>query len=358
MSPFPRVSFWLFASAGLALCSDIKRDEVVVFFPTLGQQTKRGWRLDIHGWIYEPEKNPTSMRVLRSLLGISEEPMSALETKTFTRRVQLFLVDNERRKAISIRLGDRTEKLTASAANGHFKARIDLVEAEFQTLCRSCVVTNDLLFFKMVAQHRDAHAVPSAIHLIQENGLSVISDIDDTIKVSQVLDRRALLRNTFYKPFEPVPGMAGVYQAWSRSPHAKFHYVSASPWQLYAPLAEFVRDKGFPAGTFHLRDFRIKDETFFDLFRSPERYKRSVIEPLLERFPKRRFVLVGDSGEKDPEIYGAIARKYPGQITRIFIRDITNEAAESERYRQAFRGLSTGLCRVFKEPPEIEQDLR
>ena len=352
-----RITVWLLASIGSALCSEIKRDEVVIFFPTLAQQTRNGWKLDIHGWVYEAGKHPMSTRVLGSLLGIGEEPRSVLEAQIFTQRMQLFLVDNERRKTISIRLGDKTQKLAASAANGHFKGRIDFGEAEFQTLCRGSAVTNGLLFFNTVSPNKDVASIPGTIHLMQETGLSIISDIDDTIKVSQVLDRRALLRNTFYKPFEPVAGMAAVYQAWSNSANAKFHYVSASPWQLYAPLADFMRHNGFPAGTFHLKDFRIKDQTFFDLFRSPERYKRSVIEPLLERFPKRRFVLVGDSGEKDPEIYADIARKYPKQIARIFIRDVTGETAGSERYRQAFEGLPTGLGRIFKEPSEIEKDL-
>jgi hypothetical protein len=353
----PRTALWLLAGIGVALGSDLKRDEVVIFFPTLAQQTKNGWMLDIHGWVYEPVRHPVSTRILGNVLGIGEEPMSALEAKTFAQRIQLFLVDNERRKIISIRLGNKTKKLAASAANGHFKGRIDLGEAEVQNPGGGSAVTNSLLFFHTESLAEGVLAVPGEIHLMRETGLSVISDIDDTIKVSQVLDRRALVRNTFCKPFEPVPRMAAVYQAWSNSANAQFHYVSASPWQLYMPLADFMRNNGFPAGTFHLKDFRIKDQTFFDLFRSPERYKTGVIEPMLKRFPKRHFVLVGDSGERDPEIYAALARKYPRQITRVLIRDTTGEAPESERYRKAFEGLSIGLWRIFKEPSQIEDAL-
>jgi len=91
-------------------------------------------------------------------------------------------------------------------------------------------------------------------------------------------------------------------------------------WQLYPPLQDFIRSSRFPPGTFHLRNFRWKDESFFNLFKSPEGHKLAVIEPLLERFPKRRFILVGDSGEKDAEIYETLARKYPQQIVHIMIR--------------------------------------
>ena len=89
------------------------------------------------------------------------------------------------------------------------------------------------------------------------------------------------------------------------------------------------------------------------LFQGPERYKTPVIEPLLQRFPGRQFVLVGDSGERDPEIYAALARKFPMQVTRICIRNVTNEPMGADRYKNAFRGLPPELWRVFRDPKEI-----
>ena len=173
-----------------------------------------------------------------------------------------------------------------------------------------------------------------------------------------MLDRKALLRNTFCRPFKPVPGMAAVYRGWRDSVGAQFHYVTASPWQLYAPLAGFTRSNGFPAGTFHMKEVRVKDSSVLNLFQSPERYKLAAIEPLLRQFPNRQFVLVGDSGEKDPEAYGALARKYPGQVRHIFIRDLTGENAEATRYRKAFAKIPDEVWQVFKEPLEIKDSLR
>jgi phosphatidate phosphatase APP1 len=151
--------------------------------------------------------------------------------------------------------------------------------------------------------------------------------------------------------------MAGVYRDWERSVGARFHYVTASPWQLYVPLSDFTRSNGFPAGTWHMREFRLKDRSVLELFASPERYKPGAIEPLLRKFPKREFVLVGDSGEKDPEIYGALARKYPDQVRRIFIRDVTGESAASPRYEKAFGRLPRELWQVFKDPMQISNSL-
>ena len=102
----------------------------------------------------------------------------------------------------------------------------------------------------------------------------------------------------------------------------------------------------------------MKDGTALKLFDSPERYKLAAIEPLLRQFPNRQFVLVGDSGEKDPEAYGALARKYPGQVRHIFIRDLTGENAEATRYRKAFAKVPDEVWQVFKEPLEIKDSLR
>ena len=105
---------------------------------------------------------------------------------------------------------------------------------------------------------------------------------------------------------------------------------------------------GFPKGTFHLKDFRWRDRTFFSLFAPADRYKRARIEPLLKRMPRRRFALVGDSGQRDPEVFGDLARRYPQQVHWIFIRDL-RESPEMPRYRAAFDGIDPRVWRLFTD---------
>jgi phosphatidate phosphatase APP1 len=130
--------------------------------------------------------------------------------------------------------------------------------------------------------------------------------------------------------------------------------VSASPWQFYAPLSDFISSNGFPAGFFSLKQVRWKDRSLFSLFESPDAYKIKAIEQILDRLPRRQVMLVGDSGERDPEIYATLARRHPKQIRRIFIRDVTNETANSPRYQQAFRDLSPDLWQIFSEPASLQ----
>jgi hypothetical protein len=345
-------------TSDIALARDsfthLKADEQIAFYLTIGQRVpgKNLWRLEIHGCIFEPEKRSLALAALREALDLKDIEPTPAEQKVFNERARLFLVDHERGKQIFIRIGDKVFDAGKSRADGHFTGELLLSESEVQTFRTPTAGGNGVIQFAAGLPSGDARKFAGEILLLEDTGLSVISDIDDTIKITQVRDRRATLRNTFLRPFEPAPGMVELYQNLARSNRAEFHYVSASPWQLYLPLAEFVRSNGFPAGTFALKKFRWKDRSFLSLFADPEKYKPAVIEPLLKRFPNRRFVLVGDSGERDPEIYAALAKKYPQQIVRIWIRDVTDEPASAERYQKVFRGLPAERWQVFKSPGE------
>ena len=330
----------------------LKPDEDVILFPALAKRGAGGWKFEVHGIVYEPGQHRLMTGALRRFVGIDEGDLTDDEKRIFTERCRYFLVDNERGKKFAVSIGGEEFRLGASEANGHFRG-----PAFLKTNTLPLEAANGVMTLHASVDARSKRSFPLELHLVEDTGWSVISDIDDTIKISEVGDKDALLRNTFCRPFKSVPGMSEVYRGWATSRNARFHYVTASPWQLYLPLSEFTRASGFPAGTFQMEQFRAKDPSVFSLFASPERYKPGAIEPLFRQFPKRRFVLVGDSGEKDPEIYGALARKFPNQVLRIYIRDVTAENANAARYRRAFEGVKREVWSIFKEPKEIEGGL-
>jgi hypothetical protein len=335
--------------------SPIKADEVVVFYPTYARPVDDGrtWSVLIHGSIFEPEedslKREALLGLLRQLGGLSR---GQAETRIFEERARAFLVDNERGKDITIRLGDHVYAAGTSGPDGHFRATLKLPAAEVNRLRQADPGEPDWLNFQAVTRPGDRRTFAGRVQPIPAQGLSVISDVDDTIKVSMVRDRRALVRNTFLREFQPVEGMAALYRRWAEA-GAAFHYLSASPWQLYGPLAEFVHERGFPAGTFHLKRFRLKDRSAFALFGSQEAYKSAVIERILADFPRRRFILVGDAGEQDPEIYAGAARKHPRQVVRILIRAVDGAAEQDARFQAAFEGLSADSWQIFRDPREL-----
>jgi hypothetical protein len=346
----------VFASATCA--SDLAKDEVAVFFNTTGHLDPQGgsWDLPVHGWVFAPEEQSkvkaVTLKALGRLLEIDPTPE---ELPVFRRRAWPFLVDNKARRELSVRVGSRYFILPESESNGHIQETLRLPVAEADKLALGREPDGRWIRFTMVTAEDDDRVFAGAVRLVGARGLSVVSDIDDTIKISEVADRTALLKNTFLRPFEAVAGMADIYRDWSEA-GAVFHYVSASPWQLYEPLSEFRVESGFPAGSLELQPFRWKDKSAFNLFREPDSMKRPSMDALLAEFPERRFILVGDSGQRDPELYGELYRQHPKQIARIYIRNVTRERSDDDRFLEAFAEVPREIWRVFDQPIEIERD--
>ena len=231
--------------------SDISADEEVVFYPTHGSYDarKRTWTIPIHGVIYEPEvdswRRNAFLKSLRETFDfVADDPRSLL----LDRRLRLFLVDNERGQDICVRIGSRVYRAGQSEANGHFQTALTLAADDLEGLVEKGAA-DDWLPFEAVTRSADDRHFSGRVQLVGPKGLSVISDIDDTIKHSQVRDRRELVANTFLRPFTPVSGMPELYRRCADL-GIVFHYISASPWQLYLPLAEFLEAEQYPKGSF------------------------------------------------------------------------------------------------------------
>ena len=327
----------------------VSADEQVIWFPTVGHLSDDRKHLiaDIHGWVFEPEDDDAVRAVvvagLRKTLGLAAD---APESSLLDRRVRAFLVDNERGKELEIRYGLRRFKLPPTGSNGSVLAEIKVPML--------IVGVGSRWQFQTVLPAGDDREFLGVVHYLSSRGLSVISDIDDTIKVSHVTDKAELMRRTFLEEFEAVPGMVELFQRWHQDNQAKFHFVSGSPWQLYPELAKFAKNAGFPDATYYLRSVRFKDKSALELVGDPIAFKVGKIAPLIERFEKRRFVLVGDSGEKDPEVYGEIARRFPKQVVRIFIRNVTREDPKSQRFRDAMRKVPHDVWLVFDRPDGLQ----
>lgn len=345
----------LLAALGLASdvrAAELKSDERVVLHPAMGWQANNRWEIEASGWVFEPERRRLVESVVRRALGFEDDEMTAEELRIFRERIQPFLMDSEGGKRVAIRLGEDLESTAESNRGGRCQWRFTATDEQVAHWRSRGVFTNGLVQFSVVRGSR-LEVLPTPLALIEATGTSIISDIDDTIKVSAINNRRELLRNTFCRPMKPVPGMAEVYRAWAGR-GAQFHYVSASPWQLYGPLSDFVRGNGFPAGTFHLKQIAITDGTLRRLFESPEEYKLPVIEDLLARFPQRQFILIGDSGEQDPEIYAELARKHPAQVAKIIIRETDGVPMDEARLGKAFTGLPRERWQAFKSAKELQ----
>ncbi|CZS91817.1 related to actin cytoskeleton organization and biogenesis [Rhynchosporium agropyri] len=196
----------------------------------------------------------------------------------------------------------------------------------------------------------------------EPEGWGVVSDIDDTIKITQTSDPIGILRSTFVSQATPVAGMPDLYEFIQRiiSPTSPWFYLSASPYNLYSFLHDFRR-KFFPQGTIILRDASWMNlgGLLSNLTLGTQEYKVSRITKINTWLPKRKMILIGDSTQADPETYGEIYRKHKGWVKLILIRKVTDIAAlgieeknEPKRFEKAFKDVPKDIWHVFETPDE------
>jgi phosphatidate phosphatase APP1 len=161
--------------------------------------------------------------------------------------------------------------------------------------------------------------------------VGLISDIDDTVVKTFVTDKKRMLEQVLLKnaaQLEPVVGAAKNYQEAQKRRPLAFFYVSGSPQNLYVRLHRFLDDNGFPGGPILLKN--LGDDNLF----AQDDYKIERIEKILAAFPLMRFVLVGDTGERDPEIYAHIRKHHKDRVVAVVIRKVAgSKHLEPERFK-------------------------
>ncbi|WP_224997222.1 App1 family protein [Cesiribacter sp. SM1] len=161
----------------------------------------------------------------------------------------------------------------------------------------------------------------------QDNEVGVISDVDDTILVSRATNAYKKIRLMLFQNAQtrlPFEGVAAFYRALHRGYHQErftpIFYVSSSSWKLYDMLEEFCHVQNIPKGPLLLRDSRL--DRFRFMASLHEGHKLAQVKTIMQMYPQKSFILIGDSGQKDPEIYREVVYRYPERVKAIYIRDV------------------------------------
>ena len=313
------------------------------------------WSMIIQGRIFEPaEGSPARTAIiptLAPLVGASPSDM------LFRSRAGHLISDSKRNTRVSVALDGKAITLAPSDAAGYFRSDVSLTNEQATRLARDGVIT-----FESLPTTDNSSRFRGTAMLVPEEGLTVVTDMDDTIKETNVNNHAEAKANTFVRPFRPVAGMPDLYRAWNEAggSHIHFHVVSAGPWQFHEPLRQFTEEAAFPPFTWDMRSVDSTDLSVLvdELLKADPRrlyvFKVARIRTLIERFPKRHFVLVGDSGERDPEVYATILSEFPDRIDAVFIRNVTGEGQTAVRYLKLFPGKKAAdKLRVFADPGEL-----
>ncbi|CAM4792639.1 unnamed protein product [Rotaria magnacalcarata] len=304
------------------------------------------WILYNQGWFYE--ENPIQAVFM-------EKTLELIVRKDLDRnRVKMFTAEGEKRKDICID-GLNREVCTRTDDDGCVKNTFTITNQEMELFRQP----GGKILFQVTVPYKNIQTI-GEIYLCDDDGITFISDIDDTIKITQVTSSIETLVNTFSGQFKAVPGMADIYRHWQRTYNATFAYLTASPDQLYPFLREFFDHEQFPSGSAHMRHFTWLDANFIAFFMSSNYIKKKTetLHMFLQNTRRRSFVLIGDIFQKDPDIYASIYAQYPDRIARVFIRKYKDDDQGQQKLEKIFKDIPRTKWTTFETGDDLPKDIQ
>lgn len=155
-------------------------------------------------------------------------------------------------------------------------------------------------------------------YLVPTTGLTIVSDIDDILRVTKIYEPAQGLLNSFARPFTAWENMPDIYANWSTSlPNMHFHYLTTTPEQITRNYMQFIY-ANYPGGSFDTRPLNFSDVT------ATLSIRLFLLQKIFETFPERKFILIADTSNSDVmKDYPQMAIDYPDQLQCIFLRNTT-----------------------------------
>ncbi|KAJ3394625.1 hypothetical protein HDU92_006730 [Lobulomyces angularis] len=330
-------------------------DQYYLLFPSFGTVVNNEVNIEVVGLALDPLPKlgkSAFIELANSVVSlVMNRPLSADETSLFKNTVNQFLFIQSPFHKVQLRVNEKTVNLGRTSLGGTFEKSVSIGRDNGNT--------------KAVYNIEDSSddTVVGEVYISPNTGFGIISDIDDTIKFSEVLNKKNLFKNTFLAESKSTPDSAEVYQYLKNLLNPSFHYLSGTPQVLLPNIRKFLKNSQFPEGHINLRELAILDGSVFELAdaNSTEDYKRNAGLKIVEKLNKKKFLLIGDSTEKDPEAYGEIARRNPQNILCIFIRRVIGVNAEKEkdlnadaRFQNAFRDIDNSKIFIFDDFTQLK----
>jgi Uncharacterized conserved protein (DUF2183) len=348
----------VFGISTFAGCATTEQREVTFFPSTVSVASDGSADLMVQGRVFRRAPSVPQGSSELEVNATAIAPAQRAMAEIYDERVRL-LRSSGSNEALAINVGGEIHPVTPGES-GYFRKSIALSQQRLQSLAADGFVG-----------FHDAASLASGKAAVVPNGaLMVLTDMDDTIKISQMTCFLCKVKRAFYLPHEAVPGMKEQYQKWKADlgPAIHFHVVSAGPWQWQLPLQKFTDQQQapnqpkFPLFTWDMRVTELS--TLAGYIKEaghggPLPFKIKTIRELMDRFPESQFVLIGDSGEKDPEVFATLIRRedgranYAARIKHVFIRNISGDLPGNARYQPIGDKLL-----LFTSPSDLTPSLR
>ncbi|MBI5850828.1 MAG: App1 family protein [Planctomycetes bacterium] len=344
LAPLSLAAGFALAVAVSAQVSSVAPDERVALFPSFASRIADrpdAWRAAVRGQVFQPKEDS---RIRAAILDAALDALDVgdAERPVASARLRPFLVDDHRFERIVVAIGARRVELPRSRADGSFTGEVVVEGDDAATIDGSLAV-------RVVLPDGDLREFGARIACLEPDGVSIVSDVDDTVRLGSGGDPLSRVRDAIVAEYRAIPGMADAYRELAAD-GAAFHWLTAAPWPLHEPYASFLREAGFPVGSLRMRSLAFTTSNIVGLLADPSTHKRRALDELLGAFPRRRFVLIGDALESDPEIYGDVARRHPGQVALVLIREDDAKPLDAKRIAVAFDEVLPARYATFRDP--------
>lgn len=274
---------------------------------------------------YRGFANHRQAYLMGRVLEYHEPPDSDAESlwSTLLTSYQRFETDEVPGIAVRARIGEQCFD-TQTDAEGYYSFDLPANAVEYATTSTPFASNFNVDISLPEDTNRSVPVQSSVVRPSSGARFGVVSDIDDTVLLTKATSLLQMMRLTLMsssKARVAFDGVSEFYRALHNNSNP-FFYVSSSPWNLYEFLDDFMQLKGIVPGPILLRDFGIDRKKF--IAGDHKTHKLSQITKVLDCYPDLPFILIGDSGQRDPEIYAQCVTDYPGRILAIYIRNASD----------------------------------
>ncbi|KAI6084227.1 hypothetical protein F4821DRAFT_243242 [Hypoxylon rubiginosum] len=345
----------------------------VLNIPAYGNWTEQGWNVRVHGNVYkQPNISEEKLDDLANvfLIGTDIDELTIPEQRQARNLTAEIFVVQQKDRNVTINFVNDVD-VRPDASGGVINA-----EGGAQSLSMPYLTTDEGDFDSFIVLQNTTG--PDGGHLIAGNattsiqalnmyangtntgnataylvpptGFTIISDIDDILRVTKIYDPKEGLLNSFARAFTPWMNMPDIYANWSATiPDFHFHYLTTTPEQVTRNYMEFIY-KTYPLGSFDTRPLNFSDVS------ATLSIRKALLDKIFQTFPQRKFVLVADTSNSDVmKDYPQLVRDYPGQVQCIFLRN-TTATDDSDLFpydTSGFDGIDQKQYMFFVTPDDL-----
>jgi hypothetical protein len=347
----------------------------VLNLPAYGNWTDKGWNVRVHGNVYKvPNISESKIDDLANvfLIGTDIDQLSSSEQAQARNVTRSIFVVQQGDESVTVQFVDNDNILPEEGDGGAISARGG---GQSITLPYNTTVEGDFDTFVMLRNTTGSdggHLIPgnqtssvqvldmfingtesgnATAYLAPSKGITIVSDIDDILRVTKIYEPKQGLLNTFAKPFTPWMNMPDIYANWSTSlDNLHFHYLTTTPEQVTRNYMDFIY-KTYPLGSFDTRPLNFSDLS------ATLSIRKFLLDKIFATFPQRQFILVGDTTNSDVmKDYPQLYKDHPDQVQCIFLRN-TSATDDGDKFpydTSGFKDIPQEHYMFFLVPDDLQ----